>query len=60
MYSLRNRRDFLPVYKARTNKFYIGRQCMYIVYLFFTKIHLEFTSQALQTLDNCAYPKTVI
>ena len=34
--SLRNRtkrHDFLPVSKARTNKFYIFRQCTYIVYI---------------------------
>ena len=36
--SLRNRLDpqrlaFLPVSKVRTNKFYIFRQCTYIVYL---------------------------
>jgi len=29
---------FLPVPKARTNKFYIFRQCRYIVYLFLINI----------------------
>jgi hypothetical protein len=38
MYSLRNERKghqmlaFLPVSKARTNRFYIRKQCMYILY----------------------------
>jgi hypothetical protein len=37
LYSLRNRHEklaILPVSKARTNKFYIYRQCTYIVYLY--------------------------
>ena len=36
LYSLRNRPEklaILPVSKARTNKFYIYRQCTYIVYV---------------------------
>jgi hypothetical protein len=32
-----------------------------ILYIYSSpKIHFECTSQALQTFDNCAYPKTVI
>ena len=36
LYSLRNKHEklaILPVSKARTNKFYIYRQCTYIVYI---------------------------
>jgi hypothetical protein len=39
----RRRLDILPVSKARTNKFYIYRQCTYIVYVFVIK-HLRWES----------------
>ena len=35
---------FLPVSKARTNEFYICRQCMYIIYIlpfFIIKLHIQ-------------------
>jgi hypothetical protein len=51
VYSLRNRPEklaILPVSKARTNKFYIYRQCTYIVY-----ISPTFIFGYLQYLLNC-------
>ena len=34
----RKRYTFLPVSKARTHKFYIYRQCTYILYIYYTTI----------------------
>ena len=44
LYSLRNRPEklaILPVSKARTNKFYIYRQCTYIVYIYIYLMDLK-------------------